>query len=90
MVVLNISVEVLEREGVLETDDLELKPWILTKLINLYFPIFKTGITIPPYRAVVIAEYNNKKKLSQVPGTCGYSPSGSYYDPYNHSSYQLF
>lgn len=64
MVVLNTSVEVLEREGVLETDDLELKPWILTKLFNLYFPIFKAGITIPPYRAVVIAEYNNKKKLS--------------------------
>lgn len=54
MVVLNISVGDLERERVLETDDLKLNSWILTKLFNLYFPMFKTGITIGPCRAVVI------------------------------------
>lgn len=47
MVVLNISVGDLERERVLETDDLKLNSWILTKL-------FKTGITIGPCRALVI------------------------------------
>lgn len=52
--VLNIHVGVLEREESLQTDGLELKFWILTKLFNLYFPFFKIDITILPCRAFVM------------------------------------
>lgn len=41
IVELNITVGVVQREGTLETDILELKSWILTKLFYLYLPIFK-------------------------------------------------
>lgn len=54
IVVLNISVGIVEREGALVTDGVEILDSLFTKLFNLYFPIFKMCRTILPRKAVVI------------------------------------
>lgn len=51
---MNISVGVVEREGALVTDGVEILDSLLTKLFNLDFPIFKMGRTTLPRKAVVI------------------------------------
>lgn len=45
---------VVEREGALVTDGVEMLDSLLTKSFNLDFPIFKKGRTILPGKATVI------------------------------------